>query len=318
MRPSQAEPQCSSSSHSSSSSPSKTHSVRLCPTTTGPVVRYVEVPSISITLPTLTTTSLGSSAIDQAEQERCQAMDQADQTRCQAGRGDHQHSAVAGVRPEEEKSQAEQRQVRAEQVCCQADQAEQCQEDDLPRCQADQECQAKRDAKLPKLELILEDIQAKEEISPNYCICLITSLESHCIVCMPDQLTLNIATSTTDLGCAKPPTRLPANFGVRNSKCNKIIITKPQQARNCKEPCLKPREPSDRARPTNQERDDRDGAAVFRPANGGGERDDSRECLGNSKISTIVFHACPQNLLNLSPHNLSAVNRGPSDLNHDS
>ena len=276
MRPSQAEPQCSSSSHSSSSSPSKTHSVRLCPTTTGPVVRYVEVPSISITLPTLTTTSLGSSAIDQAEQERCQAMDQADQTRCQAGRGDHQHSAVAGVRPEEEKSQAEQRQVRAEQVCCQADQAEQCQEDDLPRCQADQECQAKRDAKLPKLELILEDIQAKEEISPNYCICLITSLESHCIVCMPDQLTLNIATSTTDLGCAKPPTRLPANFGVRNSKCNKIIITKPQQARNCKEPCLKPREPSDRARPTNQERDDRDGAAVFRPANGG-EREMTQE-----------------------------------------
>ena len=93
---------------------------------------------------------------------------------------------------------------------------------------------------------------------------------------MPDQLTHNVAIVTTDLGCAKPQTRLPANFGVRNTKCSKIKITKPQQARDCMEPCLKPWEPSDRARPTNQERDDRDGAAVFRPANGG-EREMNQE-----------------------------------------
>ena len=91
---------------------------------------------------------------------------------------------------------------------------------------------------------------------------------------MHDQPTQNVAIFTTDLGCAKPPTRLPANFGVRNKNCNEI--TKPQQARDCMEPGLKPWEPSDRARPTNQERDDRDGAAVFRPANGG-EREMNQE-----------------------------------------
>ena len=64
---------------------------------------------------------------------------------------------------------------------------------------------------------------------------------------MHNQLTQNVAISTTDLVCAKPPTRLPANFGVRNQNLN--VITEPQQARDCAEQQLKPCEPSDRAGP---------------------------------------------------------------------
>ena len=64
---------------------------------------------------------------------------------------------------------------------------------------------------------------------------------------MHNQLTQNVAISTTDLVCAKPPTRLPANFGVRNQNLN--VITEPQQARDCVEQQLKPCEPSDRAGP---------------------------------------------------------------------
>ena len=64
---------------------------------------------------------------------------------------------------------------------------------------------------------------------------------------MPDQLTQNVVTFAIDLACAKQPTRLPANFGVRNQKCNEI--TKPQQALDCMEPGLKPWEPSDQAGP---------------------------------------------------------------------
>ena len=64
---------------------------------------------------------------------------------------------------------------------------------------------------------------------------------------MHDQPTQNVTISTTDLVCAKPPARLPANFGVRNQNFNEI--TKPQQARDCVEPDLKPWEPSDRAGP---------------------------------------------------------------------
>jgi hypothetical protein len=83
---------------------------------------------------------------------------------------------------------------------------------------------------------------------------------------MTDQPNLKTATSVTDLGCAKPPNKLPANFGVRNSNLN-CKITKPQQNRLSKEQCLNPREPSVRARPTNQERDRREGVADFRSAN---------------------------------------------------
>ena len=119
-RPSRAEPQSSSSS---SSSTRITHSVRLSPTTTGAVARYVEVPSNKLPLPTLTPTTLGKS--DQAEQMRCQALDQADQTRCQAGRGDHQPSS-GDCKDDEERERcqvrAEQRRVQAEPGCCQAEQ----------------------------------------------------------------------------------------------------------------------------------------------------------------------------------------------------
>ena len=72
----------------------------------------------------------------------------------------------------------------------------------------------------------------------------------------------------TDLGCAKQPNKLPANFGVRNSNCTDNHKTSAN--RFLKEMCLKPREPSGPARPTNQERADEDGAADFRPTNGRG------------------------------------------------
>ena len=83
---------------------------------------------------------------------------------------------------------------------------------------------------------------------------------------MTNQPNLITATSMTDLGCAKPPNKLPANFGVGHSNCT--IIHETSANRFSKEKCLKPREPSGPARPTNQEREYGDGAADFRPTKG--------------------------------------------------
>ena len=82
-------------------------------------------------------------------------------------------------------------------------------------------------------------------------------------------LYLITATNMTDLGCAKPPNKLPANFGVRNSNCTKLKNHETSANRLSTEQCLKPREPSGQARPTNQERERSEGVADFRPANEG-------------------------------------------------
>ena len=62
----------------------------------------------------------------------------------------------------------------------------------------------------------------------------------------------------TDLGCAKQPTELPANFGVSNLNCTNVHQA---SADGFTEEimCMKPRERSEPARPTNKERDVGDG-----------------------------------------------------------
>jgi hypothetical protein len=75
---------------------------------------------------------------------------------------------------------------------------------------------------------------------------------------MHDQLTPINVPLLTDLGCAKQPTKLPANFGVRNLNCTNVHQA---SADGFTEEimCLKPREQNEPARPTNKERVTRDG-----------------------------------------------------------
>ena len=258
LQPSRAEPQCSrgeaESSSSSPSSPSTsncsstTHPTRLSPTTTGAVARLVNVPSITLPLPKLTPNSLGTH--DQAEHMRCQASDQADQARCQAGRGDHLRSPGDCEARERCQARAEQqRRVQAEPERCQADQR---QEDDLQRCQVqvqEEDLPTSNPSTISSLSSPPTSQSSSLVLysSPNSCNRKTVSNESQLIVCKYDQLTLDSVTPTIDLVCAKPPKRLPANFGVGNA--NRNVITEPQQARDCAVQQLKPREPSDRAGP---------------------------------------------------------------------
>ena len=85
---------------------------------------------------------------------------------------------------------------------------------------------------------------------------------------MTNQPNLITVSSMTDLGCAKPPNKLPANYGFGYSNCTKLNH-ETSANRFSTEQCLKPREPSGPARPTNQEREAREGTTDFRPTNEG-------------------------------------------------
>ena len=77
-------------------------------------------------------------------------------------------------------------------------------------------------------------------------------------MCQYDQLTIINVPLLTDLGCAKQPEELPANFGVINSNCT-IVQPDPTDRFTEEGISMKPREQNEPARPTNRERDEGDG-----------------------------------------------------------